>query len=73
MRIVTFGIAAAFAALVLQGSLTSAAAEKSQKGQTQKQHYGRGLDVAVVDVSRRKRLAKTERWPRQSPKHRLSC
>ena len=49
MRMVTFGIAAVFAALVLQGSLTSEAAEKSQKGQTQKQHYGCGLDVAVVD------------------------
>ena len=49
MRIVTFGIAAVFAALVLQGSLTSEAAEKSQKGQTQKQHYGRGLDIAAVD------------------------
>ncbi len=48
MRMVTFGIAAVFAALVLQLS-DFGGREQSQKGQTQRRHYGCGLDVAVVD------------------------
>ena len=50
MRMVTFGIDAVFAALVLQLS-DFGGREQSQKGQTQRQHYGCGLDVAVVDRS----------------------
>ena len=47
-----FGIALAVAvvfALLAQESLTAEAAQKAQKGQVQKQHYGRGLDIAAID------------------------
>jgi hypothetical protein len=50
MRMLGIGLTAALAiALLAQGSLTVEAAQKAQKGQVQKNHFGRGLDIAAID------------------------
>ena len=50
MRMLGIGLTAALAiALLAQGSLTVEASQKAQKGQVQKHHFGRGLDIAAID------------------------
>jgi hypothetical protein len=50
MRMLGIGLTAALAiALLAQGSLTVEAAQKAQKGQVQKPHFGRGVDIAAID------------------------
>jgi hypothetical protein len=50
MRMFEIALAVAVAiALLAQGSLTAAAAQKAQKGQVHKQHFGRGVDIATID------------------------